>query len=1011
MINGDETSENSREVTSPDPSCEFSPKSGNSDASPAQSHYSSCGESEYDRYCSANSAMGTPSLCSSLGTFHECLDSEFGSLKSFGLGDASGLENFSLGGRFVRSHDDQVLPSSGGFDCLDDRRLELCKGNIDDHDPGTSIELGDGSLKIRNGSNFYGYDDNSFLPTTTLATRGDTTLLNAGNGSKLRRLGDVSIHLDYDVCGEDGNGDFLSWREHGETGVSQSAAENVSHEAIMDKRIVEGNSCNSQFSSVVEEGSPDYMVAAQVDSDFDRLNSETNFQFDVRDTERLSAEDETSARCEHSEDEDSMYNYGADDGYKFDSCSGENKHCHQDVKTENRNPLVMNSSIAYGSEDWEDFMQETMETAVLNNFQEQRQEKIETKRTLQKSTSVTSSGCSSFGGLEQREDAGDIPLVHNQTWGANESEKFDMTYSVTMTGVPDFSELEQGNVPRATDQLGGTDDAAEYLESCTIRNIFEAEQESLKQKSSLEVDLNIVNGEHKNINAEKVSSIDHSQLSENQVLGKSTSQLDPLSNITISQVLLSTDVPGNNEAELFKGDEPNLARPTFENNIGKASKNSSKSVDFHEEQPVPTENLEFNQFYDEVVHEMEEILLDSGESPGSRFRQGKIMFRSHLSLPSRDGGATASTSGMDDAYSQIQHLSRIDGVEVVGAKQKRGDVSLGERLVGVKEYTVYKLRVWRGKDHWEVERRYRDFCTLYRQLKSFYADQDWILPSPWSSVERESRKIFGSASPDVIANRSALIQECLQSILHSRFSSSLPGPLIWFVSPQNSIPSSPASSTSPVPWFNLFSRGMDEETVTSFGKTISLIVENRPNKSMKQTLEEQQYACAGCHKYFDDGKTRIREFVQTFGWGKPRLCEYTGQLFCSSCHTNDSAVLPARVLHHWDFTQYPVSQLAKSYLDSIHDKLSQSWLKLYQGKYQSISLSNALYAVMSVSLVVLDRLVMIHLHSFFLSRKVRLTSADLVIWFSISIASKSSQAAPVGCISMWERAWGDLKMK
>lgn len=111
------------------------------------------------------------------------------------------------------------------------------------------------------------------------------------------------------------------------------------------------------------------------------------------------------------------------------------------------------------------------------------------------------------------------------------------------------------------------------------------------------------------------------------------------------------------------------------------------------------------------------------------------------------------------------------------------------------------------------------------------------------------------------------------------------------------------------------------ENFSTLGKTISLIVEIRHYKSLKQMLEAQHYTCAGCHKHFDDGKTLIRDFAQTFGWGKPRLCEYTGQLFCSSCHTNEIAIIPARVLHNWDFTQYPVSQLAKSYLDSIHDQV------------------------------------------------------------------------------------------
>lgn len=331
---------------------------------------------------------------------------------------------------------------------------------------------------------------------------------------------------------------------------------------------------------------------------------------------------------------------------------------------------------------------------------------------------------------------------------------------------------------------------------------------------------------------------------------------------------------------------------------------------------LQTDNFELNEFYDEVVNEMEEILLDSAESPGARFAHGNRILQSQQSLPLRDGGSTASTSGTDDAYLFNQNSLRIDGVEVVGARQRKGDVSFSERLVGVKEYTVYIIKVWSGKDQWEVERRYRDFYTLYRRLKTLFADHGWNLPSPWSSVEKESRKIFGNASPDVVAERSVLIQECLQSILHYRFFSSPPSALIWFLSPQDSFPSSMASNMA-----DSNTKRAYTENFSTLGKTISLIVEIRQYKSLKQMLEAQHYTCAGCHKHFDDGKTLIRDFAQTFGWGKPRLCEYTGQLFCSSCHTNEIAIIPARVLHNWDFTQYPVSQLAKSYLDSIHDQV------------------------------------------------------------------------------------------
>jgi Putative zinc-RING and/or ribbon len=37
----------------------------------------------------------------------------------------------------------------------------------------------------------------------------------------------------------------------------------------------------------------------------------------------------------------------------------------------------------------------------------------------------------------------------------------------------------------------------------------------------------------------------------------------------------------------------------------------------------------------------------------------------------------------------------------------------------------------------------------------------------------------------------------------------------------------------------------------------------------------------------------------------PRLCEYTGGLFCRRCHLGRTARLPARALHSWDFNPRP----------------------------------------------------------------------------------------------------------
>lgn len=333
-------------------------------------------------------------------------------------------------------------------------------------------------------------------------------------------------------------------------------------------------------------------------------------------------------------------------------------------------------------------------------------------------------------------------------------------------------------------------------------------------------------------------------------------------------------------------------------------------------------DFELNEFYDEIVNDMEDILLDSAESPASRLNYSTRISQSQFFRPLRDGGSSASTSGTDYPYNQIHQPLKIDRVEVVGARQIKGDVTLSERLVGGQKHTVYKIKVRSGEEQWEVERRYRDFQTLYHRLQKLFSDNGWTLPSPWFSVEKESRKYFGNASPNVVAERSVLIQECLQSIIHHRFPSSSLNAVTCFLSNSETVPSSPASDTG-MSRSPLADRSTQKDDFSTLGKTISLVVQTRPLKSMKRMLDEQHYRCAGCHKSFDDGRTRVQELVLALGWGKPRLCEYSGQLFCSSCHTNDTAVLPARVLHYWDFSRYPVSQLAKSFLDSIFDQVSR----------------------------------------------------------------------------------------
>ncbi|KAJ4973855.1 hypothetical protein NE237_007029 [Protea cynaroides] len=854
MINGEEAREISSDVAY-DPLDKFlswvGPKSDAGDTSPVMSDYSSCGESDFDRYCSANSVMGTASMCSSLGTCNDFLDSDLGSVRSLGFGEDRVLENVGFGARLQKNSADSRSASFSSFD------------------------------------------------------------YNFGNGSESLGSSGVNNTLPKDDCGKD-NAERLMLRGHFDRQILPSSAEHISSEEIItvqnDKEMIPHfGTLNS--SNVLQSGEDSPSSVASSGDNFTKPGlhdvgqsheptSASGVSVDGKEAGKLTeADEETSTRYEHSDGERSSVDYGTDDEQTIGLSDRINLRYYQKGKTDDSNPLLINSTVAFGSDDWDDFEQEAEERSLMAVPLDETHELPQLQKTennLLISTTGPHSVSQILSGSEQVEDMNEIPISSFHTQSANQS--------------------------------------TENIESCSVSNVFTVHEISV-QKAPAGIDMNTIDGttemENPYSKDKQMTSVDKIEVSKSDLLVKSDSQLqlDPLSNMAIVHIpSMATETPQDNMAGDLQNDLKNALPPMVQNDqetfLKRIVTDSSVSKDPGEERVASNEveNLELNEFYDEVVLEMEEILLNSGESPGARFGEGNRASVSEPPKPFRDGSSTASTSSTNDAFPQVQKPSKIDGIEVVGAKKKKGEVSLGERLVGVKEYTVYRLRVWSGKDQWEVEHRYRDFVSLYHQLKTFFADKGQVLPSPWSNVERESRKIFGNASPDVVTQRSALIQDCLQSVLHYVFSFSTSSPLVWFLYPEKVLSSSYMLNTSLPHSPSVYSGETSTQGASNFGQTISLLVEVPPHKSMKQLLETQHYSCAGCHRHLNEGKTLLKEFVETFGWGKPRLCEYTGQLFCASCHDNDTAILPARVLHFWDFTQYPVSQLAKSYLESIYEQ-------------------------------------------------------------------------------------------
>jgi hypothetical protein len=299
----------------------------------------------------------------------------------------------------------------------------------------------------------------------------------------------------------------------------------------------------------------------------------------------------------------------------------------------------------------------------------------------------------------------------------------------------------------------------------------------------------------------------------------------------------------------------------------------------------------------------------------------------------------------------------IDWVEVVGTKQRRGS-SMWERMVGVKEHSMYCIKVVSGEKQWEVLRRYRDFIDLYHQLKQIFNPQTGtILPSPTLEVGK-SNQHYGNISPKIVEARSLQIQKYLQLLVKSGPPFSTASPLFWFFRPQDSAFGNTGSEEHIMVRPPPFDDSLDDHVGDvdapqrkhggnidlnqhNFGITMKLDLKIHSKAPLKQFLYAQQFSCAGCYKYLVLEKGMVQGFAQTITRGKPRFCEYTGQLFCSFCHLNEFAVLPAYVLRHWDFTPRRVSQLAKAYLNSIYDQVRMHFtLPLYMSIYFNLFIAN-----------------------------------------------------------------------
>ncbi|CAG9107500.1 unnamed protein product [Plutella xylostella] len=72
--------------------------------------------------------------------------------------------------------------------------------------------------------------------------------------------------------------------------------------------------------------------------------------------------------------------------------------------------------------------------------------------------------------------------------------------------------------------------------------------------------------------------------------------------------------------------------------------------------------------------------------------------------------------------------------------------------------------------------------------------------------------------------------------------------------------------------------------------------------SREHGLDSQNYQCKGCQDLL--GSTI----------SKAKVCAFTGEYYCANCMDANVFIIPARVIHNWDFKRYPVSKKSALFL-------------------------------------------------------------------------------------------------
>ncbi|XP_062505140.1 uncharacterized protein LOC134181879 isoform X2 [Corticium candelabrum] len=94
--------------------------------------------------------------------------------------------------------------------------------------------------------------------------------------------------------------------------------------------------------------------------------------------------------------------------------------------------------------------------------------------------------------------------------------------------------------------------------------------------------------------------------------------------------------------------------------------------------------------------------------------------------------------------------------------------------------------------------------------------------------------------------------------------------------------------------------------------------------SREQGLDSQNFQCRDCSA----------PIGMIFGHAK--VCTFNARYYCKDCHKDEEVLIPARIIHNWDFNKHKVCHSNKEYLDSIEEEPLFNLAKINPSLYDHV---------------------------------------------------------------------------